>query len=138
MRIDNSAVAAAFDAYDKPVRRKLLQLRQLIFDVADSHEEIGTIEETLKWGEPSYLTRGGSTIRLGKPKSQPSRYALYFNCNTKLVDTFRELYGDTLQFEGNRAVVFQVGEPMDTKAVSHCIELALRYHSLKKLPLLGA
>ena len=137
-RIENPSVAAAFDAYPSSVRRQLLRLRQLVVDVADSHEAVGSLEETLKWGEPSYLVKGGSTIRLGMPKSSPERFAMYFNCNTKLVDTFREIYPNTFEFEGNRAIVFALGSQIDTDALRHCIELALRYHHVKKLPLLGA
>ena len=137
-RIENPSVAAAFDAYPSSVRRQLLRLRQLVVDVADSHEAVGRLEETLKWGEPSYLVKGGSTIRLGMPNSPPERFAMYFNCNTKLVDTFREIYPNTFEFEGNRAIVFALGSQIDTDALRHCIELALRYHHLKKLPLLGA
>ncbi len=136
--IDNPAVAAAFDAYPAEIRRQLLRLRRLILDVADAHEAIGSVEETLKWGEPSYLVKGGSTVRLGTPKSRPERYALYFNCNTKLVDTFREIYANTFAYEGNRAIVFTLGDPVDTDALRHCIELALRYHRIKARPLLGA
>lgn len=137
-KIENPSVAAAFDAYPGSVRRQLLRLRQLIVDVAESHEAIGRVEETLKWGEPSYLAKGGSTIRLGAPKSSPESFAMYFNCNTKLVDTFREIYPNTFEFEGSRAIVFALGDQIDTDALAHCIELALRYHDLKKLPLLGA
>lgn len=137
-KIDNRAVAAAFHDYPSGVRQHLLRLREIVLDVANSHEWIGAVEETLKWGEPSYLVKGGSTIRLGAPKSSAEHFAMYFNCNTKLVDTFRELYSDTLEFEGNRAIVFTVGEPIDTQALRHCVELALRYHHVKKLPLLGA
>ena len=137
-RIENPSVAAAFDAYPSSVRRQLLRLRELVVDVADSHEAVGRVEETLKWGEPSYLVKGGSTIRLGMPNSSPERFAMYFNCNTKLVDTFREIYPNTFEFEGNRAIVFALGSQIDTDALRHCIELALRYHHLKKLPLLGA
>lgn len=135
--IENSAVAAAFDAYPGKVRRHLLHLRQLIFDVSDAHEDIGQLEETLKWGEPSYLVKGGSTIRLGVPKSQANCYAMYFNCNTKLVDTFREVYAGTFSFEGNRAIVFELDDPVETDAIKQCIELALQYHRVKNLPLLG-
>lgn len=137
-QIEDPAIAAAFAAYPIDIRRKLLRLRQLILDLADSHEEIGSVEETLKWGEPSYLVKGGSTIRLGMMRSQPERYAMYFNCNTKLVDTFREIYPNTFEFEGNRAIVFAISDQIDTDSLRHCIELALRYHRLKKLPLLGA
>lgn len=106
-------------------------------DVADSNEAIGSVEETLKWGEPSYRAKGGSTIRLGIPNSSPECFAMYFNCNTKLVDTFRQIRPNTFEFEGNRAILFALGRQTDTDALRHCIEIALRYHHLKKRPLLG-
>ena len=88
------------------MRKKLLHLRQIILDTASETEGVNELEETLKWGEPSYLTEGGSTVRIGWKKKAPEQYAIYFNCNTSLVDTFRGVYGNTFNFEGNRAIVF--------------------------------
>ena len=115
-----------------------MHLRRLILDVASDNADIGDLEETLKWGEPSYLARGGSTVRIDWKASNPGRYAMYFNCNTKLVDTFRELYSDAFSYEGNRAIVFQENDAVPDDALKHCIALTLRYHTLKHLPLLGA
>ncbi len=138
VKIDNPKVAAVFDAYPSDVRCRLFCLRQMVFDVADAHDEISSVEETLKWGEPSYHAKGGSPIRLGAPASPRNSYAMYFNCNTRLVDTFREIYPSSFEFEGNRALVFSIGDPIESDALMHCIELALQYHSIKNLPLLGA
>ncbi len=124
--------------YPPPIQTKLLTLRQLIMDVAFESEDIGELEEALKWGEPSYLTKNGSTIRIAWKKSEPGEYALYFNCKTKLVDTFKELYLDTFKFEGNRAIIFEVNQKIPTEQIKHCILLALTYHKIKHLPLLGA
>ena len=99
---------------------------------------VGSLNETLKWGEPSYLASGGSTVRIDWKASAPERYAMYFNCNTKLVDTFREIYSDSLSFEGNRAIVFERTDAVPAAALKHCIALSLQYHKLKHLPLLGA
>ena len=63
---------------------------------------------------------------------------MYFNCNTSLVDTFRELYGDVFMFEGNRAIVFGEADEIPVAELKHCISLALTYHRVKRLPLLGA
>ena len=41
----------------------MLRLRQIVLDTASETEGVDALEETLKWGEPSYLTRDGSTIR---------------------------------------------------------------------------
>src|SRR5271154_4876063 len=89
------AVAAIFDAYPAPIRTKLLALRRLILDTARATKGVGSLEETLKWGQVSYLTSesgSGSTIRIDHVKATVGRYALYFHCQTDLVATFRELY----------------------------------------------
>ncbi|MEM9908987.1 MAG: DUF1801 domain-containing protein [Cyanobacteria bacterium P01_D01_bin.44] len=136
-QIDNPAVSEAFQAVPEPVREKLHNLRSLILQVASDLDDIGTLEETLKWGQPSYLVKGGSTIRLGWKPSVPDQYAIYFHCKTKLVETYREVYGDLFEFEGNRAIVFNVEAKLPTRALKHCIALALTYHRVKHLPMLG-
>ena len=96
------------------------------------------MEETLKRGEPSYVTKTGSTIRLGWKASRPDECKLLFHCGTKLVDTFKELYHDTFNFEGNRAIVLHETADLPIAPLKHCISIALTYHRRKKLPLLGA
>ncbi len=127
-------VAAIFDSYPPTVRAKLLQLRDIILTTAAATDGVGPITETLKWSEPAYLTektKAGSTIRLGWKAKFPEQYAMYFNCQTTLVDTFRTLFPE-MTFEGNRALVFQQEQPVPTAAVKHCVELALTYHLNKK------
>ena len=135
--IKNHNVAAAFQSYPGEIRSRLLYLRELILDVASESPEIGDVEETLKWGEPSYLVEGGSTVRLGWKASRPEHYAMYFNCNTKLVGTFREVYSELLDFEGDRAIVLHRDDVVPEAALKHCIALSLRYHKVKHLPMLG-
>ena len=115
----------------------MLALRELVFSVAN-RIGISNLDESLKWGEPSYLAKGGSAIRMDWKAKTPSEYFLFFNCQTKLVDTFRELYAHTLVFQGNRAIVLSLDKPLPEHEVAHCVELALGYQSLKSLPLLGA
>lgn len=135
--IENPEVARLIDGYPAGIRLKLLLLRQLIFRTAAA-ENIEEIEEALKWGEPSYLAKGGSTIRMDWKSASPRQYAMYFHCKTKLVDTFRQLHGDKLKFEGNRAIVFHENDELPIEEIKHCISLALTYHNRKNLPLLGA
>ncbi len=127
----NPAVAEAFDAFPVKIRRQVLDLRKLIFEVATVTEGVGAIEEILKWGEPAYLTtqsKSGSTIRIGWKKSHPTQYAIYFNCQTHLVESFRALFSRELTFQGNRAIIFEVGEPIPKDALCLCIAAALTYH----------
>ncbi len=135
--IGNPEVAAAFDRCPPGIRSKLLFLRALILETATETDGAGPVEEVVRWGEPSYLAKHGSTVRVGWKKSQPDRYALYFHCRTALVPTFREVHADRLSFEGNRAIVFAERDEVPADAVKQCIALALTYHRRKHLPLLG-
>ena len=135
--MSDPAVQAKFAAYPPPVRAKLLRLRRLVAETAAAHGLLETLQESLKWGEPSYLAKGGSAVRIDWKAATPERYAMYFQCQTSLVDTFREVHGGVLEFEGNRAIVFRRSAAVPVKPVRHCISLALRYHKLKRLPLLG-
>lgn len=131
----NLDIAAIFDAYPKAIKSKLMFLRQLIFTVAAQTDGVGELEETVKWGQPSYLTtqsKSGSLIRLGQVKGQEGKYAIYFHCQTTLVDTFKEMYPGVFQFEGNRSIVFSVDVAVPVKELNHCIAIALTYHLNKK------
>ena len=109
----------------------------MIFQVADAYE-MGNVTETLKWGEPSFSVKGGSPIRLDWKAKHPDVVGLYFNCNTSLVETFRELFGSTFRYEKNRAILLPLQGRLPQAELKQCIGLALRYQALKKLPLLGA
>jgi len=136
--IESQEINAVFDRYPVSIREKLIHLRSLVLQTAIETDGVISVEETLKWGEPSYLAKGGSTIRLGWNKSKPNQYALYFHCKTKLVDTFKELYRELLKFDGNRAIVFNVNDEVPIEELKHCISLSLTYHRIKHLPMLGA
>ncbi|WP_217988334.1 DUF1801 domain-containing protein [Aliifodinibius salipaludis] len=106
-------------------------LRDLIYEVAKNTEGVGKLEETLKWGEPAYLTsqtKSGTTIRIDWKPKNPDQIGMYVSCNTTLVSTFRTMFGDDLKFEGNRAIYFPVDKPLPKKQVMICIQMALRYH----------
>ena len=128
-------VGAVFDAYAPELRTRLFELRRLILATAHATEGVGDIEETLKWGEPSYLTaqsKSGSTIRIGPLRGAPGQYGLFFNCQTSLVESFRQWSPRDLRFEGNRGIVFNIDDPLPREAVADCIAAALTYHRDKR------
>lgn len=137
-QFESISVSEVFDSYPDAVSNKLLFLRQLIFETA-SELGINDLEETLKWGEPSYITKMGSTLRVAWRKTYPNEYGIFFNCKTTLVDTFKEVYPELFRFEGNRAILFYVDDnrKIPINALKHCIALSLTYHSIKHLPMLG-
>ncbi len=113
------------------LNEKLLALRELVLETANENPAIGPLEETLKWGEPAFLTsttKSGTTIRINRHNKDDNQYAMYVHCQTDLLDRYRQLYGDTLTFDGNRAVVFNIAEKPPIEAVKHCIAMALTYH----------
>ena len=129
-KFQNNSVKDVFDSWDTSKRKFGLELRELIFTAANALPQTGTIEETLKWGQPSYLTpetRSGSTLRIGLIKNS-ELLGLFFHCQTTLIETFRSHYSDQLKFEGNRAIVLNPQNPLPTKPLKHCIGLALTYH----------
>lgn len=134
-KMENS-VKGKFDSYPDNIRPLLLKLREIILDVAKDYE-VGPIEESLKWGEPSYIAKGGSTVRIDWKPKHPHQYFIYFHCQTVLVETFKEMYGDVFLYEGKRAIILDARKKIPSTELRHCISLALRYHKLKNLPLLG-
>jgi Domain of unknown function (DU1801) len=110
-------------------------LRRLIFDTAKTTKGVGALQETLKWGQPSYLTtetKSGSTIRIDRVKSAANQYAVYFHCQTDLVETFRELYPTQLRYGGNRSILLNAAEDIPEPELRHCVALALTYHLRKR------
>tara|TARA_R110001583_G_scaffold16561_22_gene68006 strand:- start:21656 stop:22072 length:417 start_codon:yes stop_codon:yes gene_type:complete len=131
------SVKQKFETYPESISVLLNCIRDLIFSVA-KQDGISNITETLKWGEPSYTSSIGSTIRFDWKAKYPDQYCIYFNCKTSLVDTFKEMYGDTFTYGGNRAIIFKIDQDVPLTELAHCISLSLRYKKIKHLDLLGA
>jgi len=135
-RFSSNDVQSVFKAYPPTLRAKLMALRELVFDTAARTEGVGRLTETLKWGQPSYLTEetgSGTTVRIDRLKAADG-YAVYFHCQSGLLGQFRELYPDTFTFEGKRAIVFAAGDRVPARELRHCLALALTHHSRKKKP----
>ncbi len=133
----HEAVKDKFEKYPRKVKAKMKYLRKLVLETATELEDVKAIEETLKWGEPSYIAKKGSTLRMDWKEKNPDQYAMYFKCTSKLVPTIKELYGDLFNYEKNRAIVFELDDKIPIKELKNCIAMALQYHSLKNLPKLG-
>jgi hypothetical protein len=134
-RFNDAGVAAVFKTYPPALRSRLVALRALVFDTAARTAGVGRLSETLKWGQPSYLTAesgSGTTVRIDRLKNRDDGYAVYFHCQSGLVDTFRTIYPDTFTYEGNRAIVFDARDRLPIRALGHCIGLALTHHLRKR------
>ena len=115
------------------VRQQLGEIRQLVLDAAEETEGVGNLLEALRWGQFSFLTAetgSGSTIRIDGRKEN-GKLAVYFHCQSGLINDFKELYPKTFTFEGQRALVFDAKAPLPAAELKHCISLALTHHLRK-------
>lgn len=133
----NKKVATVFNNYPEHVCCKMNTLRALIIETAKETESVDVLEETLKWGEPSYITKHGSTLRIDWKPKIPNQYAMYFQCTSRLVSTFKSIFKNVFEFEGNRAIIFKLDKDINKEVLKHCIKAALTYHKVKQLPTLG-
>src|SRR5690606_17411130 len=108
----DAKVALVFDNYPPDIRPKMEYLRTLILTTAEKIEGLGLLEETLKWGEPSYLTKIGSTLRIDWKAKNPNQYAMYFQCTSKLVPTFKMMFNNMFRFNDNRAIILHIEDPI--------------------------
>lgn len=128
----NHGVEQVLASYAEAIRVPLLGIRRLIFEVAAETEGVGPVEETLKWGQPAYLTTetgAGSTIRFSATREGSDHdYAVHFICHTSLVEDFRQIFATALTFDGNRSILFHSDQEMPEAELRQCIAMALTYH----------
>ncbi|MDA9066710.1 DUF1801 domain-containing protein [Flavobacteriales bacterium] len=123
--------------YPDQVQGKLQFLRKLILKTASEIPEVKQLEETLKWGEPSFVTKHGSTLRMDWKKAAPDEYKLYFKCTSRMVETFRIVFGDFFNYENNRAIIFKLNQEIPEAEIKKCITATLTYHKVKNNLTLG-
>ncbi len=125
-------VQDAFDRFSPGARSGSLKLRELIFECAADSEDVGPITEALRWGQPAYLTKTGSTLRLGVPKT--GGFAIYAHCQTTIINDFAQLFPGDFDIEGNRAVRFSVTTEIDSDKLRFLIKHALTYKLNRSTP----
>jgi len=130
-------VNEVFANYPDFVRDKMQFLRELVIETAEETEGVTKLEETLKWGEPSFVTKNGSTLRMDWKEKSPDQYAMYFQCTSRLVNTFRLVFNHRFQYEGKRAIVFKLNQKVPEMELKSCIKASLTYHNVKELITLG-
>lgn len=133
----NPKVEEVFANYPDFIRDKMQRLRELVIETALELPNISQLEETLKWGEPSFLTKDGSTLRMDWKEKTPNQYNLYFKCTSRLVETFKSVYENKFKYEGKRALVFSLNQEIPVDDLKECIKASLTYHKVKHLSTLG-
>lgn len=130
--METSPINTVLSAYPEAQRAKLQQLYKLVHDTAENISDISGLEESLKWGQPSFTAKPkglGSSVRID---SRENGVSMYFICTTGLVEQFRDIYPDTFNYIGNREIHFALDDDLHEDELSHCIAMALMYHANKK------
>ncbi|MGB7317952.1 MAG: DUF1801 domain-containing protein, partial [Planktotalea sp.] len=123
-------VKTVFESYPQLAQVRLQRLRRIIFEEA-VRLDVGALEETLKWGEPAYLTtksKAGSTIRMAWKDKAPASFSLFFNCNTDLVGRMSEQFPTEFRYIGNREVAMNLDDDLPEFAARALVSMALTYH----------
>lgn len=123
-------VASLFASYSQPSQQKLRSIRDAIFRVANETPVVGQIEETLKWGQPAYLTwqsKSGTTIRISTLRS--GGFGIFAHCQTTVISDFKLLFPKEFRYDGNRGVIFNETDELNFDHLDILIHGALTYHN---------
>lgn len=124
-------VAAVIDNWPAPAQARFHHCRSIIQRVAAADPAIGPLTETLKWGEPSFLTEmtgAGSTLRMAWKSTAPGELGLFVICRTDSLADLRDLYPDTFRYEGTRAAFLPLNVAVNDDAVAFLARIVLTYH----------
>ena len=118
------AVSAAFEALEPALRAQLLDLRALIYDTA-AGLDIPPLDESLRWGQPSYTTPKSTPIRLGATKTGTA--AIFTHCQSRVIPDFRALFPNAFTYDGTRAVHLDPSAALQKDSLQLLITAALAY-----------
>ena len=124
-------IRKVFEQYPGVQKNALLALRKLILETAEETPGVGVVEETLKWGQPSYLTsqtKSGTTIRIDILKHSETHIGLFVHCQTDLISRFQRMFGDAITTDGKRVIILDGRELLPLGILKPCIAMAFRYH----------
>ncbi len=121
-----------FTTLPQEARIHLENLRDIIRAAAEA-SGAAPLEESLKWGQPSFAPskRMGTPIRLSWSQKSPERVEMLVHCQTSLVDAWRHRFGDLFDYDGTRAVHIPLEQPLPEKPLHIMAVMALTYHQQK-------
>ena len=125
-----STLAHVLKKYPPHIQDNLEMVRRLIHEIAKTDAHIGTLEESLKWGQLSLATlrpKSGTPIRLGCHKDQNS-YSLFVSCSTKLISEFRGIHPELFEYHGTREIRIPINQAFPKGGLTLFISAALKYY----------
>lgn len=100
----------------------LAHLRARISACADANGIV--LEETVKWGQPSFKALNGTPVRIGTPKS--GGFGLFVSCSSTVIADYAATFEG--RFDGNRGVLFESVAEAESQPLEMLLMRAFRYH----------
>lgn len=134
--MENAPTALTARIADWPVkaRNTLWQCRE-IFETVAKQAAVGTLDETLKWGQPSWRPtkpRTGSTLRMDWNPKFPDQLSLFVDCKTDLAARMQTLYPHLSENDGQRHLAISLDAPLPVQAITHLADMTFTYHRAKR------
>ena len=124
-------IAAAIARWPTPAKTAFRAIRDILFRAAADQPAVGALTETLKWGEPAYLTaasKSGTTVRLAWKPATPAHLSVLLHCRTTLIGELRDIYPHTFIYQGTRAALVRLDAPLPLAPLDHLARMAQMYH----------
>ncbi len=116
------------------LKSRLAEVRNLILTLAKMTNDVGEIEESLKWGQKSFVPKpkngrpkSGTPIRIDGDEAT-NTYSLYVPCSTHIISDFREIHPDIFAYHGNREIRLSLDAPLPKVELGLFITAALTYY----------
>ena len=98
-------------------------------------DDIGPLDETLKWGQLSWRPikpKTGSTLRVNWSTTSPTELAVFVDCKTDLAARMQTLYPNLPSNDGRRRIALDLNAPFPETALAHLAEMTFRYHLTRR------
>lgn len=82
------------------------------------------LEESVKWGQPSFKAPSGTPVRIGLPKS--GGFGLFVSCSSTVIADYAAMFEG--RFDGNRGVLFESVAEAEGQPLEMLLTRAFRYH----------
>ena len=125
----NQKVAAAYAAFPQDSLAIAIALRELVLETARTMPEVGPVTESLKWGQPSYVVKKGTALRIAVPKG--GGCGLYAHCQSGVIAHYAATVAGPDKIDGTRGVIFQTVDDVVPERLRLLIRHALTYHKAK-------
>lgn len=119
-------VQAVLDNMPPQMRKGAIALRHLIYDTAAQLGQ-NPPQESLKWGQPSYVSTQGTPLRIAASKH--GAFGLFAHCQSTVISEFAQIFGNDFAIQGNREVSFANVADIQPDKLKQLIVHALTYRT---------